>query len=60
MVRQGVPTVSIIGQSTEKLDPTYHTRLDTPECVDERALELTKRAVVKFIEDWDKSEIGNQ
>ncbi len=52
-IRQGIPAVSIIGQSTEKLDPTYHTRLDVPECVDERSLELTKQAVVKFIEKWD-------
>lgn len=57
LIRQGIPAVSIIGQSTEKLDPTYHTRLDVPECVDERALELTKDAVVRFIEDWDNNPV---
>lgn len=53
-VRQGIPAVSIIGLSTEKLDPTYHTRLDVPECVSPQALELTKNAVVKFIQALDK------
>lgn len=53
-VRQGIPAVSIIGQSTVRLDRTYHTRLDTPECVDERALELTRQAVIQFIDTWDK------
>jgi len=51
--RQGIPAVSIIGMSTEKLDPTYHTRLDIPEYVDPQALEFTKNAIVKFIQTLD-------
>ena len=55
MERQGIPTVSIIGQSTEKLDPTYHTIMDVSECIDPVSLELTRDVVVRFIENYDKT-----
>lgn len=54
MQRCGIPSVTIIGQSTEKLDPTYHTRLDVPACVDEKALDDVMKVVVQFIEGIDK------
>lgn len=56
--RQGIPVVSVIGLSTEKLDPTYHTRLDVPECVDPLSLELTRKAVVQFIETYDADAVA--
>jgi len=52
-IRRGLPAVAIVGQSLTKLDPTYHTRLDIPECVDEAALEEVKRALVRFVIDSD-------
>ncbi len=55
-VRQGIPAVTIIGQSTDKLDPTYHTRLDIPECINPQALEDTLKVLKYFAEEWDRGE----
>lgn len=55
-IREGIPAVTIIGLTTEKLDPTYHTRLDVPGCVNDKALEDTKEVLIRFIEEWDKGE----
>ena len=49
----GIPTVSIIGMDSQKLDPVYHTRLDVIENVDPRALESMKKVLIQFIKTWD-------
>ncbi|MDX2001903.1 MAG: M20/M25/M40 family metallo-hydrolase [Chitinophagales bacterium] len=51
--RQGIPALAIIGISMKKLDPTYHTRLDLPDCVDEHALEDVKKVLVRFTQQLD-------
>lgn len=56
--RQGIPAVTIIGISTEKLDPTYHTILDVPSSIDPVALEHTRDVIVKFIKDHDSVKKG--
>ena len=48
-----LPAVSIIGLRTDKLDPTYHTRLDTIENLDIAGLDCMKKVLVSFIKDWD-------
>lgn len=53
MARQGIPAVAIVAQSLTQLDPTYHTRLDIPECVDVEALEDCKWVLVRFVKDSD-------
>lgn len=51
--RAGIPSVSIIGLSMKKLDPTYHTRRDTVENLNPVALENTFRGLVQFVKNWD-------
>jgi len=51
---RGLPAVSIVGLPTGKLDPAYHTRLDTPDAVDPQALEKVKDILVRFAVQWDK------
>lgn len=52
---KGMKAVSVIGISNTKLDPSYHTRLDTPDRVEEDALKKAVEIAVRFAEDWDKS-----
>ncbi|MDB5227136.1 MAG: hypothetical protein JWN78_1329 [Bacteroidota bacterium] len=49
----GLPAVCVIGMCSDKLDPCYHTRLDTIEHIDPEALEAVKEVLIKFIETWD-------
>jgi Zn-dependent M28 family amino/carboxypeptidase len=51
---QGLPAICIIGMDSAKLDPAYHTRLDVIECINPKALEDTKKALVQFIRNWDR------
>ena len=55
LMRAGIPAVTIVGLSFDKLDPTYHTRLDVPEYLDDKALEDTKKVLLHFIKEWDVS-----
>lgn len=50
----GLPCVSIIGMASESLDPAYHTRLDTIDCINPEAMEAMKKVLIHFIETWDK------
>jgi hypothetical protein len=51
--KAGIPTVSIIGLTVKKFDPTYHTRLDNLSNLDPRGLEAMKKVTMQFIRDWD-------
>lgn len=50
----GLPVVTVIGMDSEKLDPAYHTRLDTVDCINPAALDAMKKVLINFIETWDK------
>ncbi|HRG90397.1 MAG TPA: M28 family peptidase, partial [Chitinophagales bacterium] len=52
-VRAGIPAVSMIGLGMDKLDPTYHTRLDVVDNLSEVALNNVKTALIDFTEKWD-------
>ncbi len=51
----GIPAVSVIGLNTKSLDPTYHTRLDVPDMIEEKSLENVKEALIDFAVMKDKS-----
>jgi len=53
--RKGLKAVSIIGLTTKKFDPTYHTRLDNLSNLDPKGLEAMKRMLVRFINNWDEA-----
>ncbi len=52
---KGLDAVTVIGISNTKLDYSYHTRLDTPDRVEENALEKAVEIAVEFAKDWDKA-----
>jgi putative aminopeptidase FrvX len=52
--QKNIPSLSIIGINMKKLDPTYHTRLDVIDNVDQKALDNVKIALTEFIHQWDK------
>ena len=52
--QQGIPALTIIGINMESLDPTYHTRLDITENVDEQALKNVRNGLIEMIVNWDK------
>lgn len=52
-VRAGIPTVSIIGLSMEKLDPTYHTRRDVIENLNPLAMENAKNGIAEMVKRFD-------
>ena len=54
--RRGLPAVTIFGLNPKRLDPTYHTRLDTLANLDPAALTAVERALIQFIETWDQAE----
>ena len=53
--QKGIPSLSIIGMNMKSLDPTYHTRLDTIDNVDQTALDNVKAALIEFVRQWDQS-----
>ena len=53
--QHGIPSLSIIGMNMKSLDPTYHTRLDTLDNVDQTALDNVKVALIEFVRQWDQS-----
>jgi aminopeptidase YwaD len=53
---QGLPVISMIGMTTEKLDPTYHTRLDNTDHLDGKAMEKLKKVLIHFAETHDKQQ----
>jgi hypothetical protein len=52
--KNGIPAISIIGVPSDKLDPTYHTRLDTVDMIEPQALERVKNALIDFARTWDE------
>lgn len=49
-----LPALSLIGMTSETLDPTYHTRLDNLDHLDDSAMNLTKEVMIHFVEKRDK------
>jgi len=54
-MRQGIPAVTILGLNVKHHDPTYHTRIDLPEYVEEEAMQATRQVLGQFVQDWDAS-----
>jgi len=52
-IRSGIPCTTILGLPTDRLDPTYHTRLDVPEHVDEKAMIAVKDVLIDYITRQD-------
>jgi hypothetical protein len=52
--QKNIPALSIIGMNMKKLDPTYHTRLDVIENVDQKSLDNVKTALIQLVDQWDK------
>lgn len=50
----GLPALSLVGMESGKLDPCYHTRLDTADHLDAEALDNMKIVLEDFIRKWDK------
>lgn len=50
----GVPALSLIGMTTEKLDPSYHTRLDNMEHLNPKAMQTLKKVLIRFTEKRDQ------
>ena len=53
---EGLPAICVIGMESEKLDPSYHTRLDVIEYVRPEALEAMKKVTIQFAKTWDTKE----
>lgn len=53
---EGLPAITVIGMESEQLDPCYHTRLDTIDCINPEALEAMKKVLIHFIEHWDEKQ----
>ena len=51
----GLPALSLIGMTTETLDPTYHTRLDNLEHLNPKAMEKLLPVLIDFGEKLDKA-----
>jgi Zn-dependent M28 family amino/carboxypeptidase len=52
---QGLPAICVIGMDSEKLDPTYHTRLDVVENINPLAMEAMKKVIIQFLKTWDEN-----
>ena len=53
--QRGVPALSIIGMNMKSLDPTYHTRLDTIDNVEQAALDNVRDGLIELIKEWDNA-----
>ena len=49
----GIPATSIVGLPMGQLHPTYHTRLDTLDCLDPATMEHMSAVLVDFARCWD-------
>ncbi|MEO1434602.1 MAG: M28 family peptidase [Bacteroidota bacterium] len=54
-VKVGIPAATILALPIGRLDPTYHTRLDRPEFIDPKALQICRDAVIDLIRKRDES-----
>jgi hypothetical protein len=50
---RGLPATCVIGLSSDKLDPTYHTRRDNMEHLDPRGMDKMLQVLLHFIRAWD-------
>lgn len=57
---RNLPCVSLIGLSVKRLDPTYHTRLDTLENLDPKGMEETGKVLAHFVREWDAGRLGSK
>jgi len=53
LARVGIPSVTVIGMNSEKLDFTYHTRNDIPDNIEPQALENLRGVLLDFVKKWD-------
>jgi aminopeptidase YwaD len=51
--QRNIPALSIIGMDMKSLDPTYHTRLDTIDNVDQQALNNVRDGLIELVKQWD-------
>jgi aminopeptidase YwaD len=51
--QRGIPALSIIGMNMKSLDPTYHTRLDTIDNVEQEALDNVRDGLIELVKEWD-------
>jgi hypothetical protein len=51
--KRGIPALSIIGMNMKSLDPTYHTRLDTIDNVNQQALDNVRTGLIALVKQWD-------
>lgn len=51
--QNAIPALSIIGMNMKSLDPTYHTRLDVIDNVDQKALEYVRDGLIELVKQWD-------
>lgn len=50
---RGLPATCVIGLSSDKLDETYHTRLDNMENLTPIGMEAMLKVLIHFIQAWD-------
>jgi hypothetical protein len=50
----GLPAIAVIGMQSEKLDPSYHTRMDNLNYLDHTGLDAMRDVLIHFIKEWDK------
>jgi acetylornithine deacetylase/succinyl-diaminopimelate desuccinylase-like protein len=55
---RGIPAASIVGMPMGKLHPTYHTRLDTLDCLDPVTMDRMSTVLVDFARTWDRSSVA--
>jgi hypothetical protein len=51
--QDAIPSLSIIGMNMKSLDPTYHTRLDVIDNVDQKALDYVRDGLIELVRQWD-------
>ncbi len=54
---RGLPATCVIGLTSNKLDPTYHTRLDNMQHLERSGMEAMVRVLVRFTEAWDSADV---
>lgn len=52
---RGIPATSIVGLPMGQLHPTYHTRLDTLDCLDPVTMDRISSLLVDLARTWDKA-----
>ncbi|MCF8256732.1 MAG: Zn-dependent exopeptidase M28 [Flavobacteriales bacterium] len=54
--RNGLSAMSIVGLPMDSLHPTYHTRLDTIDCLTPSTMDRMVDVLVDMAHDWDSKE----